>query len=154
MTMTISRRTFLVASSSLAGIALVRPVLAQSGWEAHLAKLSKAVKCRPALYGQDGVQWAGHAQVKATAEEIKYLVGGFKTPSVLFASGPKIEGEKYMTTRADERVVVIKHGTHGGVFIKTAKTIVACLFDEATVTPAAALVATNDFAQYMKKLGF
>jgi len=102
----------------------------------------------------DGVQWAGHQSLKASADEVKYINAGFGTPANLFASGPKLLGEKYMTTRADGNLIIGKHGTHGFVAVKSAKCFVICSFDETTVTPAQANIATQNFADYMKGLGF
>jgi hypothetical protein len=146
-----SRRSFLlVGATALAAVAVARPALAS--WDAHLAKLTSAVKCTAGMWGLDGVQWAG--SLKPTPAEIRTITTNFAKPETFFASGPTINGEKFMTTRADGTLLMLKHGTHGVVFVKTAKTFVGCKFDEADTTPAQALVATQNFGDYLKSIGF
>jgi len=123
-------------------------------WDAHLAKLTTAVKCHAAMFGHDGVQWAGHASLAPPGDEVKYLIAGFSNPNSLFGAGPKLLGEKFMTTRADDHLIIGKHGTHGFVALKTSKTIVICYFDEQYVTPANANIATQNFGDYLKGIGF
>lgn len=132
----------------------VATLLAQSGWDAHLAKLNAAVKCRAAMYGHDGIQWAGQSQLKLPADEIKYILQGFTNPNSLFQKGPTIEGLKYMTTRADSTLIMLKHGPQGAVFAKTPKTVVACRFDESATTPANANIAVGKFVDYLATIGY
>ncbi len=123
-------------------------------WDAHLAKLNAAVKCHAALHGTDGVQWAGHAQLALPADEVKYIIAGFANPNSLFASGPKVLTVKHMATRADDHLIILKHGTDGLVAVKTAKTVIFCKFSENDVTPANANIATQNFGEYMKGIGY
>jgi hypothetical protein len=123
-------------------------------WEAHLTKLNSAIKCSPGLFGLDGAQWAGHAKLKLPADEVKYIISGFAKSGPLFASGPKLNGVKYMTTRADDNVIILKHGTDGVVCKKTQKTVIICKFSENDVTPAQAHIATLKFADHLKTLGY
>ncbi len=123
-------------------------------WDAHLEKLTKAIVCKAGLYGLDGVQWAGHAQLNLAADEVKYIIGGFANPGGLFAAGPKIGGVKHMTTRADDSLIILKHGTDGLVAVKTGKAVVFCKFSENDATPAQANIATQNFGDYLKGLGF
>lgn len=152
--MPLTRRSFLVATPLITSTLLARRAGADGSWETNLAKLTSAIKCRGALYGHDAVQWAGRSQVTAAVDEVKYLLAGFANPASLFATGPKVETLKYMATRADGTVIVLKLGPKGCVFVKTAKTMIGCLFEEANVTPANALIATQKFASYIKSLGF
>lgn len=124
-------------------------------WDAHLAKLSNSVKnSHCGLFGHDGVQWAGHAALPLPAEEAKYIIGGFSNPGSLFASGPKVQGEKFMCTRGDNSLIILKHGTKGLVALKTAKCVSMCKFDESDVTPANANIAVQKFGEYLKTIGF
>jgi len=123
-------------------------------WDAHLAKLTSAVKCHAGLYGQDGVQWAGQASLTLPADELKYIIAGFANPNSLFAAGPKVSGVKFMATRSDGHLIVLKHGQDGVICKKTDKTVVICKFSEADCTPAQALIATESFADYLKSIHF
>ena len=148
-----TKRHFISALAMAAASLIAQPVWAS--WEAHLAsKLTNASKCSGALYGLDSVQWAGQAQVKLPADEVKYIIAGFANPGSLFAAGPKVAGTKYMTTRADDHLIVLKHGTIGAVFVKSKQAVAACLFDESKMTPAQANIATQNFSDYLKGIGF
>ena len=123
-------------------------------WDAHLAKLTTAIKCNAGLYDLDGTQWAGHANLSLPADEIKYIISGFANPGQLFGNGPKVNGVKYMATRADDHLIILKHGIDGVVCKKSNKTVTICKFSENNVTPAQANIATANFADYMKSIGF
>jgi len=123
-------------------------------WEAYLTKLTSAIKCNAGLYGLDGTQWAGHANLSLPADEVKYIISGFANPGQLFASSPKVNGVKYMTMKADDNSIILKHGIDGVVCKKSKRTVTICKFSESNVTPAQANIATSNFADLMKSINF
>jgi profilin len=112
------------------------------------------VKCRAAIYGLDGQQWAGATQVKATLVEIQRIIAGFKNPSLMYSSQPTVEGLRYMTTRAEADVIALKLGSRVAVFGKSNQALTACLADESTTTAAQALMAVTRQVDYMKSIGY
>lgn len=150
---TAERRSLFVAVAGIAAGALVwRPALAS--WDAHLARLTSAIKCKAALFGPDSVQWAGLSQLAPPTAEVRYIVAGFAKPGSLFAAGPTLLAVKYMCTRADAKVILGKRGSDGFVACAGLGTVTLCKFSEADVTPAQALVATQNFVAYMASLGY
>ena len=127
---------------------------AQTGWDTHLTKLTSAIKCNAGLYGLDGTQWGGGRTLSLSTDEVKYIISGFANPSQLFVSGPKVIGVKYMTTRADDNLIILKHGIDGVVCKKSKHTVTICKFSENNVTPAQANIATSNFADYLKSFGY
>jgi len=127
---------------------------AQSGWEAHLAKLTSAVKVKAGIFGLDHSQWAGKATFTLPMDELKYIISGFDKPEGIKGSGAKINGTTYKATKADKSIMVLKHGNDGIVCYKTAKAVIISKFNEADTTPVKVVKATQDFADYLKKLGY
>ena len=148
-----ARRTFILAGcASIVTTLAARTGVAQPSWEAHLKQLStKVPKSKCALYGHDSTFWAGN---RFDAAEVKYIISGFGDPKILLASGPKLDGKKYMATRADDHLIVIKQGQDGALFLKTSRSVIACKFNEADITPANANIAVQAFGEQMKTLGF
>lgn len=122
-------------------------------WDAHLAQLiSKTPNARCAMFGHDGTQWTS-SSIFNTAE-IKALLDGFKNPASLFPAALAIEGVKFMTTRADDNLIVLKHQQEGVVAIKTTKTCVVCHFTENNLSAAQANLFVQAFADYLERMGF
>ncbi len=142
----VSTLGFLVASM------LFQPAWAGS-WDAHLAKLNAVINCKAGMYGLDGTQWAGLAQLNLAPVEIQYIIAGFQNPGSLFAASPKLMGTKYMTTRADNNLIILKNASNGAVFVKSKQVVTACFFDS-KITPASANVAAQNFAEYLKNIGY
>ncbi len=130
-------------------------LVAQSGWDAHLAKLSSTnLFTFTAMYGHNGVQWTSATSGQPTKAETDYLFSGFANQSTLFAKGPTLSGTKYMTTRAESNLIIGKKGALGFVAIKTAKTYVLVTFNEATISPNNANVKVQAFGDYLESFGY
>lgn len=127
---------------------------AQSGWDAHLAKLTSVVKVKAGIFGLDHSQWAGKSTLTLPMEELKYIILGFGKPNEILGSGAKINGTTYIATKADKNIMLFKHGRDGAVCFKTAKAVIISKFNEADATPEQVVTATQKFAEYLKGLGF
>ena len=127
---------------------------AQSGWDAHLAKLTSAVKVKAGIFGLDHSQWAGKSTLTLPMDELKFIIMGFDKPNDILGSGTKINGTSYKATKADKTIMVLKHGRDGAVCYKTAKAVIISKFNEADATPAQVVTATQKFADYLKGLGY
>ena len=127
---------------------------AQSGWDAHLAKLTSTVKVKAGIFGLDHSQWAGKSTLTLPMDELKYIILGFDKSKDILRSGVKINGTTYMATKADNKIIVLKHGRDGAVCLKTVKAVIISKFNEADATPLQVVTASENFADYLKKLGF
>lgn len=122
-------------------------------WDAHLAQLIRKVpKGKCAMFGHDGTPWTSSSSFNA--DEMKCLFAGFANPGSLFASSLQVDGVKFMTTRADDHLIILKHQQDGVIAIKTPKTYVVCHFNESDLTPAQANLAVQAFGDYLGSLGF
>jgi len=59
-----------------------------------------------------------------------------------------------MTTRADDHLIILKHGTSGAVVVKSNQAVSFCYFNESDCTPAQANIATQNFADYLKGFNY
>lgn len=138
----------------LATPAELRAAPAQSPWEAHLAKMAANSKCKAAIFGLDGAQWAGLTQWNPKPDEMKYTLGGFANPDTLRQKGPTLAGVKYMATVLTSDRIALKKSDQGVVLAKTAKAVAVCAFSEKDLSPLQATAAVQGFAHYLQSIGF
>eukprot|EP01119_Soliformovum_irregulare_P013491 TRINITY_DN3592_c0_g1_i2.p1 TRINITY_DN3592_c0_g1~~TRINITY_DN3592_c0_g1_i2.p1 ORF type:complete len:127 (-),score=36.55 TRINITY_DN3592_c0_g1_i2:81-461(-) len=108
---------------------------------------------KAAIHGLDGGKWATSPGFTVSPTEAKTLIGGFKDPSGLRASGIHLSGTKYLCIRADDRSIYGKKGATGSVAVKTGKCVLVALYDEST-QPGQCATVVEKLADYLIENGY
>eukprot|EP00695_Tsukubamonas_globosa_P000603 TRINITY_DN150_c0_g1_i1.p2 TRINITY_DN150_c0_g1~~TRINITY_DN150_c0_g1_i1.p2 ORF type:complete len:112 (+),score=58.24 TRINITY_DN150_c0_g1_i1:89-424(+) len=85
---------------------------------------------RGAILGLDGSTWAISPSLTIKPEELSHLLGGLADNNKFMASGIKLNGDKFMFLRADDRSVYGKKGAAGVAIVKTNSAIIIGIYDE------------------------
>ena len=108
---------------------------------------------KAAILGHDGSTWATSAGFNISQAEAKALYQAFNDASGIFASGIKIEGNKYMTIKADSRSVYGKKGAGGCACVKTTQAILVGMYDE-NIQPGQCSSVVEKLADYLIESGY
>lgn len=123
----------------------------QSYVDQHL--VGTGVVSKAAIVGLDGSVWAKSASLNLTSQEATAIANNFKNPSSFIASGVFVQGEKYMTLRADERSVYYKKGKDGGCLVKTNQAVILGLYSD-PVQPGQCTTVVEKLADYLLNSGY
>ncbi|KAF7324696.1 Profilin [Mycena kentingensis (nom. inval.)] len=96
---------------------------------------------RAAILGQQGGVWASSSGYTLSAEEQKAVIGAFSNLEGVQGSGLKLAGQKYFTTKADDRSIYGKKGADGYVIVKTTQAILVAEYVAPVQAPEAVTVA-------------
>ncbi|KAJ7040980.1 profilin [Mycena alexandri] len=103
---------------------------------------------RAAILGKQGGVWATSAGYNLSAEEQKAVIGAFGNLEAVQASGLRLAGVKFFTTKADERSIYGKKGADGYVIVQTTQAILVAEYAAPTQAPEAVTVAEG-LADYL-----
>ncbi|KAJ7130875.1 profilin [Mycena filopes] len=106
-------------------------------------KISKA-----AILGKQGGVWAASAGYTLSTEEQKAVVAAFQNLESVQASGLRLAGVKFFTTKSDERSIYGKKGGDGYIIVQTKQAILVCEYTPPVQAPEAAKTA-EDLADYL-----
>lgn len=126
-----------------------------------------------AIHGLDGSQWAtsvgfnvsSFAQesllsqrpakeiTKISGEEVEKIVKGYADPDTVRSDGFHLQGEKYITIKADGKTLYAKRGQKGVYAVKTGMALVVGTFDT-PIQPGDAAKAVDNFADYLISKGY
>ena len=105
-----------------------------------------------AIIGHDGNVWASKNLTLKAGEGPK-LVNAFKDSSSVLASGIFVEGNKYLSLKADDKSIYAKKGAGGVVIAKTSQCVLIGHYNE-TVQPGQATVTVEKLADYLRENGY
>ncbi len=127
---------------------------ATSQWQVYLdSRLSYTGMSGSAMISAtDGTVWASKS-LNLKAGEGAALIYLFKNPSSAISSGITVNGIRYITLTADSSSIIGKSGSGGVVLVKTGKAIIVSTYG-VTTQPATANLAVQNFANYIKSIGF
>ncbi|KIO32638.1 hypothetical protein M407DRAFT_241333 [Tulasnella calospora MUT 4182] len=111
-------------------------------------KVSKA-----AIVGQQGGVWATSPGFTLSQEEQNAVVGAWRDPSVVQASGVKLASVKYFTLQATPEHIYGKKGADGCIIVKTKQAILVAVYGEPTQAPEATTVVEG-LADYLRGVGY
>ncbi|KAF8473147.1 profilin II [Kalaharituber pfeilii] len=122
-------------------------------WQEYVDKnlLGTAKIDKAAIFSKDGTSvWAKSATFNARPEEIQSVIKGFKNANDLLSTGLKLDNEKYILIKNDERSIYAKKGKEGLAFVLTKQTLIAAHYPD-TVQPGEAVTIVEGLADYLIK---
>ena len=114
--------------------------------DSHLVGTGNVKKA--VIIGHDGSTWAATAGFSIKPEEAKKIVSAFGDPSGALSSGLFLQGDKYMTLKADNRSVYGKKGASGFCAVKTNQSVLIGLYDE-NIQPGQCANTVERLADYL-----
>ncbi|KAJ6551182.1 profilin [Mycena capillaripes] len=111
-------------------------------------KISKA-----AIIGLQGGVWATSPGYTLSTEEQNAILKGFTDPASVQASGLKLAGVKFFTTKVDDNIIYGKKGADGYVIAKTTQAVLVAEYAAPVQAPEAVKV-TEGLADYLKGVGY
>ncbi|BFZ53919.1 profilin, required for normal timing of actin polymerization in response to thermal stress [Savitreella phatthalungensis] len=120
-------------------------------WQAYIdssllgtGKIDKA-----GIYSRAGDStWAKSAGFDLSADELKAIARGFDDNGGIQGSGIKLQGEKYLTIRAEDRSIYGKKGNKGVIAVRTKQALVIGHYPEST-QPGEAAKIVEALADYL-----
>jgi len=119
--------------------------------DGHLVGTGNCTKA--AIVGLDGSTWATTVGFNLKAGEGKKAVGFFADASGALQSGVHLNGEKYMTIRADNRSIYGKKGATGYCAVKTNQCILLGIYNE-SIQPGQCANTVEKLADYLIENGY
>jgi len=106
-----------------------------------------------AIYGHDKNLWAASPEFSLQAAEIDNLIKAFKDPSCIRAGGLRINNQKYIALKCDDRSIYAKQGSGGVVCVKTKQAVLVGIYDEQT-QPGEATKVVEALADYLISVNY
>jgi len=108
-----------------------------------------------AIYSAAGdSKWAASTGFEPTAAEMQIIVAGLNgNTDKLWADGTHIAGEKYVTTKAEDRSIYGRKGRDGIVIVKTKQAILIGHYVDPMIAGNAA-TTVEQLADYLIKTGY
>jgi len=126
-----------------------------SGWQAYVDQslVGTGTVTKGALCGLDGTLWAVSPGFNPNQNELRALISGYTNTPTIQGSGIYLQGEKYLTLRADDASIYGKKGAGGVASCKTAQCVVIGLYGEG-IQPGACSATVEKLAQYLRDQGY
>jgi len=127
-------------------------------WQAYIDSSLVGTGCvdKAAIFDVTGKSvWAASADFTPVPEEIQSVIASFaeQEPKKIWGTGFKIEGEKYVTIKAEDRSVYGKKGKEGVLIVKTIQALLVAHYPE-TVQPGQTTVVVEKLADYLIGVGY
>lgn len=107
-----------------------------------------------AIIGADGSEiWAKSPNFNLSPNEIKKLAEGFRNAASFFATGISLNGQKYLTIKADGQSVYGKKGAGGAICVKTSSAIIIGIYDD-KLQPGNAANIVEKLGDYLRENGY
>nr|P22271.2 RecName: Full=Profilin-A [Physarum polycephalum]AAA63523.1 profilin A [Physarum polycephalum] len=105
-----------------------------------------------AIIGHDGNVWASK-NLSLKAGEGAKIVNGFKDSASVLSGGIFVDGQKYLTIKADDKSIYGKKGAGGVVLVKTGQSVLIGHYNE-TIQPGQATTVVEKLADYLRENGY
>lgn len=123
-------------------------------WQVHIDRLTGTGYIKRALIcGHDGVPWASSADFNSSNAELKALIKGFTDNASILAPGFFLENTRYVTLRADNRLITGQKDASSVVSVKTGQTVIIGIPEEGTQLRQA-VMAVQQLADSLMGMGF
>ena len=120
-------------------------------WQGYVDNLTAGGFVKGAILGHNGAVWAKSASLNFQGNEAQTLASTAFSQSAL--GGIKIEGQKYICLKTDDRSCYLKLGTGGAVAVKSGQAVVLGIYDQ-NLQPGAAANAAEKLADYLIGVGY
>ncbi|KAF7313910.1 Profilin [Mycena chlorophos] len=124
-------------------------------WQAYVdtnllgtGKIHKA-----AILGLQGGVWASSAGYNLSTDEQKAIIAAFTDPVSAQSNGLRLQGVKFFTTKADERVIHGKKGGDGYTIVKTKQAVLVAEYVAPTQAAEAGPVVES-LGDYLVGVGY